>query len=295
VFPKTRSFICLSAMVLGACAAQPQGATAPADPAPRAAVTSLTEPCAAALFCEGFEDDALGQAPGQPWRDETGSSGATVSVDQSRAFSGQRSVHVSAPAGAAYRRGYFAIHQNPVFPAAAAEMYGRAMVWLEAAPVASLQQNPVHWTFIQGEGRSANDAYNSLYRYGGQHQGGLGLMANFETTPPTRSDCWQHSKSTLPVQQWACVEWHFAVASNEMQFWLDGAELADIAVKGRASGPSSGCLSTEHLGGEWLAPPAFQSLYLGWERYQETQNGQDLWIDDVVVSKSRVGCPAPTR
>ncbi len=279
----------LSLLMLSACAAQPRGPVRTDSSAPHAAATP--EPCASALLCDGFEDDAVGKPPGQPWRDETGNSGASVSVDQSRAFSGQRSVHVSAPAGAAYRRGYFAIHQSPVFPAAAAEMYGRAMVWLETAPVASAE--PVHWTFIQGEGRSANATYNSLYRYGGQHQGGLGLMANFETTPPTRSDCWQHSKSTLPVQRWACVEWHFAVASNEMQFWLDGAELTDIRVKGRASGPSSGCLSTEHLAGEWLAPPAFQSLYLGWERYQPTENGQDLWIDDVVVAKSRVGCPAP--
>lgn len=245
---------------------------------------------AAALFCDGFEDDTVGQAPGAPWRDETGSSGASVRVDEQRAFRGARAVHVLAPKGAAYRRGYFAIHQNPVFPAAASEMYGRAMIWLDAAPITPPGKPDVHWTFVQGEGRSRDDTFNSLYRYGGQHQQGLGLMANFETTPPKHTDCWQHSATQLPVQRWACVEWHFAVANNEMEFWLDGNELSDLRVVDRG-GPESGCLGDD-LKGQWLAPPAFQSLYLGWERYQEPENDQNLWIDEVVVSQQRVGCPA---
>src|ERR1044071_1073202 len=148
------------------------------------------EACPApALLCESFEADAVGQPPGTPWRDETGGSGASVQVDATRAFRGQHSVHVSAPKGAAYRRGYFAIHQSPVFPAASQEMYGRAMMWLDAAPVSFPGKPDVHWTFVQGEGRSRDDGFNSLYRYGGQHQHGLGLMANYETTPPKHSDC----------------------------------------------------------------------------------------------------------
>jgi hypothetical protein len=280
---------------VASCTGNQPGVSAPAPTgsAPPRVTAQAAEPCPAALFCDGFEDDVAGAPPGSPWRDETGPSGASVRIDRERAYAGRQSVHVSAPRGAAYRRGYFAIHQAPVFPAASQEMYGRAMVWLEAAPIPLPGEPPVHWTFIQGEGRSADDTYNSLYRYGGERQAGRGLLANFETTPPTRSDCRQHSASTLPVQEWACVEWHFAVASNEMQFWLNGAELEDIHVQEHASGAASSCLSTEHLAGQWLAPPAFQSLFLGWERYQLTENDQDLWIDAVVIGQSRVGCPAP--
>jgi len=291
--PADAGFLLLTLATLG-CAKKLEPARAtPSGDAPGEGLTSAADCGAPALFCDGFEDDTLGQPPSAPWRDETGKSGASVRVDATRAFAGQRSVHVSAPKGAAYRRGYFAIHQSPVFPAAASEMYGRAMIWLAAAPLTAAGKPPVHWTMVQGEGRSQDDTYNSLYRYGGQHQGGLGLMANFETTPPMRSDCWQHSQSRLPVQRWVCVEWHFAVADNEMQFWLDGSELGDLHVKDRGTGAESGCLATEQLGGQWLAPPAFQSLYLGWERYQEPENDQDLWIDEVVVSKARVGCPEP--
>jgi len=286
----------LAASALGCTTKAPEAnpPTAPGPPDPGALAAPPpppAAPCAPALFCDDFEDDAVGTAPGAPWRDETGPSGATVRVDSLRAHSGKNSVHVLAPKAARYRRGYFALHGAPVFPAAALELYGRAMVWLDAAPLTPPGAHDVHWTLLQGEGRSRDDRFNSIYRYGGQHQQGLGLMANYETTPPVRSDCWQHSAARLPVQRWACVEWHFAVATNEMELWLEGSALSDLHVLDRATAPGTGCLSNEPLGGQWLAPPAFQSLYLGWERYQDTDNDQNVWLDDVVVSQTRVGCP----
>jgi hypothetical protein len=293
------------ALVLSAsvarCTSKPPAPAAPATgpvvsvpgapAADEAPAPTPANPCAPALFCDDFEDDAPGAAPAAPWRDETGSSGASVRVDTEHAHSGKNAVHVLAPRGAAYRRGYFAVHRAPVFPAASDEMYGRVMVWLDAAPVTPPGNSPVHWTLFQAEGRSADDRFNSIYRFGGQHQQGLGLMTNFETTPPVRSDCWQHSAARLPLAKWACVEWHFTVASDELEFWLDGAELADLHVRERATAPGAGCRSSDDLGGKWLAPPQFQSLYFGWERYSDTVNDQNVWFDDVVISKSRVGCP----
>jgi len=235
------------------------------------------------LFCEDFEDAAAG-ALVAPWR--TSAQNATVNVDELQAFSGAKAVHVNAPQAGTYHRGYFALDQGSaagIFPAVATEMYGRAMVYLPVLPNAD-----VHWTFIQGEGRSADNTHNALYRYGGQHQGGAQLMANYETTMPVRSDCWDHSETLMPVAQWACVEWHFTVASNEMQFWLNGTEASDMHV----TGMGEGCVADD-LGGLWTAPPAFQTLYLGWEHYQQTMNPIDLWMDDIVVDTKRVGCPAP--
>jgi hypothetical protein len=45
------------------------------------------------------------------------------------------------------------------------------------------------------------------------------------------------------------------------------------------------------LPGEWRAPPKFDSLYIGFERYAESANDQNLWLDDVAQSRRRVGCP----
>jgi hypothetical protein len=241
---------------------------------------------ATALFCDDFEDDALGQFPGAPWQNQTGS-GATVRVDALQAFSGTHAVHVNSPAGA-YRRGYFSLQNGSgVFPGASREMFGREMLWLDATPNAT-----VHWTIIQAEGRAANGTHDAYYRYGGQQQGGAGFMANYETNMGVSTDCYSHSATRIPTQAWACVEWHFSVATNEMQMWLNGRELTDLHVIDRPTTAGSGCLGNG-VNGEWLAPPAFTTLHLGWEQYQQHTNDTNLWVDDVVISTERVGCPAP--
>jgi polysaccharide lyase-like protein len=241
-----------------------------------------------ALFCDDFEDDATGQFPGAPWQDNTGS-GATVRVDGVQAFSGQNAVHVNAPPNGAYRRGYFSLEQgsSSIFPAVSRGMFGRAMMFLDATP-----NTLSHWTIVQAEGRAADGTHDAYYRYGGQQQGGSGIMANYETNDNVSTDCYSHSATRMPVQRWACVEWHFDVARSEMQLWLDGTELTDVHVVDRPTTPGSGCLGND-VNGEWLAPPAFTTLHLGWENYQAASNDRNLWVDDVAIGTERMGCPAP--
>jgi hypothetical protein len=252
-----------------------------------AAFTSAAADKARVLFSDDFEAHVSGQIPGAPWKEETYKSGAMIAVDARRAFSGKQALHVHTPAGANYRRGYLAIHLGKPLPELQSGMFGRAMVWLDAAPVALPGKPDVHWTLLQGEGRSADDRYNSIYRLGVEQSGGTQLMANFETTPPVTTDCKQRSTRTLPVARWACVEWHFEVASQQLEFWLDGMKVTAVT----RSAPGAVCKGGD-LKGEWRAPPEFDSLYIGFERYADSANDQHLWIDDVSLSKSRVGCPA---
>jgi hypothetical protein len=109
-------------------------------------------------------------------------------------------------------------------------------------------------------------------------------MANFETEGVS-TDCWDHSDTVMPTQSWACIEWRFVVASDEMQLWLDGVEIEDIHVMGSGEGCGG-----QDLNGLWPAPRAFDRLRLGWERYQESDE-RNVWIDDIVVSTERIGCP----
>jgi len=241
------------------------------------------------LFADDFESNATSQHPGAPWSEATFNTGVRIVVDSMQAHSGRQSLHVFTPRGANYRRGYVAIHLKTPVPRAMSAMYGRAMVFLEEAPIALPGAPPVHWTLLQGEGRSADDRYNSIYRLGVEGKGGTQLMANFETTPPVTTDCKQNSKVTLPVKRWTCVEWHMEVASNEMQFWLDGRKVVHVAGKARAANACRG----DDLQGEWRAPPKFDSFYIGFERYADSANDQNLWIDDVALSKTRVGCSTP--
>jgi hypothetical protein len=250
-----------------------------------AAVARADEPTAL-LFSDDFESHAVGRLPGPPWKEETYGTGARIVIDTARAFSGRQSLHVVTPRGAKYRRGYVAIHLRGSVPQAVPAMYGRARFWLDAAPQSMPGAPPVHWTLLQGEGRSADDRYNAIYRLGLEQDGGTRLMANYETTPPVTTDCKQQSTLRLPVRQWACVEWHFVAERDEIEFWLDGAPVTQV--KGRAEDLAS-CRGQD-LGGRWRAPPGFDSLYLGFERYADSANDQDLWIDDVRLSGRRVGC-----
>jgi hypothetical protein len=237
-------------------------------------------------FSDSFETHPVGAAPGQPWKEESYNTGVSIRVDEARAFSGTRALHVTTPGGAKYRRGYVAIHLGGPLPRLQPGFHGRAMVWLDAAPQALPGAPPVHWTLLQGEGRSADDRYNSIYRLGLEERRGTQLMANFETTPPVTTDCKRQSRLVIPVKRWACVEWHFDVASDSLEFWLDGKRITRVA--GRAD--ESACRGND-LAGEWRAPPRFDSFYIGLERYADSANTQDLWIDDVELSRRRVGCP----
>jgi hypothetical protein len=239
-------------------------------------------------FTDDFESRDSGVAPDAPWKEESYDTGVTIRVDAERAFSGHQSLHIHDPRGANYRRGYMAIHLKSPLPALTSGLYGRAMIWLDAAPAALPGARPVHWTLLQGEGRSADDRYNSIYRLGVEGADGLGLIANFETTPPVTTDCKQASARTLPVRRWACVEWHLEVATNELEFWIDGKRIAHVRDRGA---PGSACKGND-LGGRWLAPPRFDSFYIGLERYADSANDQDLWIDDVALARQRVGCEA---
>jgi hypothetical protein len=240
------------------------------------------------LFTDDFESRTPGRAPTAPWKEESYDTGVTIRVDSDRPFSGRQSLHIHDPRGADYRRGYVAIHLKSPLPALTSGMYGRAMIWLDAAPEALPGAPPVHWTLLQGEGRSADDRYNSIYRLGVEGADGLGLMANFETTPPVTTDCKQASTRALPVRRWACVEWHLEVATNELEFWIDGKPIAHVRDRGAGGAACKG----DDLGGRWLAPPRFDSFYIGVERYSDSANDQDLWLDDVALARRRVGCPA---
>jgi hypothetical protein len=166
------------------------------------------------------------------------------------------------------------------------------MYRLESAPTTAM-----HWTHIAGGGLVPNATHHALYRFGGQHpimqngMPGTQLMANYETpdwyanmeTPG--SDCWKHaSGETLPTGAFVCVEWHFDGPNNAMHYFQDGRAITGASV----TGTGEGCVNAA-ANFEWTAP-TFETLDLGWEAYQ-TDQPRTAWIDDVVLSTTRVGCP----
>jgi hypothetical protein len=239
------------------------------------------------LFCETFESYATGAPPAGDWNDQTNR--GAVTVETSQHHGGQKSARFTTESHTGFKSAFISLVGAPVFPVQGNAFFGRMMTWLESAP-----EQSVHWTFIQGGGVVPGETYRSLYRYGGQHPVTIGgnfagtqLMANYETPGGPGSDCWDHADNViLPTVRWACVEWQFDGPSNTMRFWLDGVAVDSLTVQGTGEG----CV-TPPSDQTWRAP-AFDILDLGWESYQG-DSARTLYIDDVVLSTSRVGCPTP--
>jgi hypothetical protein len=254
------------------------------------AAGSAADPCATALFCDDFEGYAAGPAPGGSWTSQL--NGGTVAVDTTQFRSGAKSVKFTTPARAGGKTAFLRLASPSVFPVTGNVFYGRMMFRLESAPTTS-----VHWTFIEAGGTVVGQTYHALYRYGGQlpvMQGaafiGSQFIANYDTpdwysgTGPG-SDCWRHANRTVvPVGTWSCVEWRFDGPNNDMRMWLDDVALNDLTV----TGAGQGCVNAP-ANYTWAAP-TFDHLELGWDSSQ-TDTARTIWIDDVVVSRTQIGCP----
>jgi hypothetical protein len=246
--------------------------------------------CAAA-FCDDFEDDQAGAPPGDGWLVEQ-KGAPRIEVDDSRAFSGEKSVRITA---AGRETAFIARAGGPLFPLAGNVLYGRAMMFLDAAP-----EDKVHWTLIEGSGIAKDGSHRIKYRYGGQFPitdeagfRGNRLMANYETNAlpgsgvEAKSDCWHHARdqTVMPTGRWVCLAFELDGRSDGMKLWQDGALLDDLTV----DGAGQGCVHQDKTY-RWQAP-VFDRIDLGWESYQEDET-RSLWIDDVALGDRPLSCLA---
>jgi hypothetical protein len=88
------------------------------------------------------------------------------------------------------------------------------------------------------------------------------IQVNFQKT-----DQFYASKTTVPQQTWFCYEWH--VTTSATTIYKDGVQLTDIKAPGITGGTS---------------------LSLGFQRFATATAAADLWIDDVAVNTSQIGC-----
>ena len=256
--------------------------------------------CQSALFCADFEDAAADAPPAAPW--SVVQTNGSVIVDAQRPFRGSKAVKATtlstAASGQTYKRALIGLASTPVIPVPNNAFYGRMMFYVESVPQASL-----HWTFIDASGPIAGQDYTSVYRYGGQlpvmENGtfqGSQLMANYDTNDwygtPKRgpnTDCSQQAdKQVVPVGKWSCAEWYFDGQSNQMKFWLDGTEITSLEIDGKGAG-CTGVDAKDVPDYPWAAP-TFSRIDMGWESYA-TDDERTIWIDDVVISQTQVGCP----
>jgi hypothetical protein len=254
------------------------------------ASSGLDGACTGDIVCDDFESYAVDAAPQYPWSVAAPNGSATI--DTSKAHSGTKSVKITAPASSGSTSTMIRLAGSSRLPVAGNVVFGRMMFWLDSAPTDS-----VHWTFIDGQGPVPDGGYPAIYRYGGQmpltdsngNFVGSQFIANYETPSSYNgigpgSDCYRNAAEVVPVGAWACAEWEFDGPNDTMRFWLNGTPVDDLSVVGTGDG----CVRND-AGFPWTAP-VFHQIDLGWESYQP-DDARTLWIDDVAVATTRIGCP----
>jgi hypothetical protein len=222
-----------------------------------------------AFFCEDFEDLAVGTVQASATFTPSTANG-TLTIDGAVAR-GQRSLHVQTqgngrayiqlngfapPGNSFFARMYVQVQQFPSAPNYA------HFTLVEAAGQGAGRVRPIGGQFIQEE--------NGVFWGPGSDAGPTGDWTNWRTTTPAEPG------------RFVCMEWEMNDADNNINVWIDSQPKPELSV------------STNTHGGAQTAFefPQFNSLWIGWQLYQggPTPNQFNLWYDDIVFSRVRVGC-----
>lgn len=259
----------------------------PADARPMAdgpGAAATRAPCApGAVLCDDFESYATGTMPTRQWQVVV--SHGTALVDATRARSGTKSLKLTIDADG---RGHTALLERtgaPVFPAPGNVLWGRMMLWLDKPTMPN-----VHYNNVIASGTLA-DRTRAHYAFGGMYT----LSAGYFVRPPSGADagvplltdCALHSKTRPPEQRWTCFEWQFDGATKEMRFWIDGGPIRDLTVLGSAGS----CADGQPQPPDGWTAPQFTRIQIGWTQYHSAPEPTEVWMDDVAIGRTRVGCP----
>jgi hypothetical protein len=203
-----------------------------------------------ARLCEGFEN-GLDAAT---WMSLIAGDG-TVTIDDTRAFRGTKSLHVKVVTGHKA-----AISESKTFPLPNNVLFARMFVWFDTFTTQA------HFTMME----APQTAAGAWIRFGGQF-GSYGVGTDHGAS----GDWLEHDTAPVPTKRWTCLEVEFKGDSNEFHVWQD-----DVAR------PALDVGATKHAG---FVMPAFTSLWFGWQTYSNQAAGE-FWIDEIAVDDKRIGC-----
>jgi hypothetical protein len=230
--------------------------------------------CGALALCDGFEAEAVGGPPaaarwtvGAPNVTGTG----TLAIDDAQHHSGTRAVKVTGQGG--YSNHVFFTNAS-AFTSLGPVVWGRFYVRL------SDPLGDGHVTFLAMKDAADGGKY---LRMGGQSKILMWNRESDDATLPALSPAGIALSRALPPNQWLCVELMVDGGAGSVRTWVDGAEIAGLAIDG---------VSTPDVDEQWLRKagwrPALKDFALGWESY--AGQPMTLWFDDVALDGARIGC-----
>ena len=237
-------------------------------------------------LCEDFERGSLDPAV---WTVQ----GQAPSIDAAHFARGSKALHVKVVGGQSTH-----VIEKKTFRALNDTYYGRVFVYLKSAPVPNGSFVYSHWTLLAAAGDGPGSG--GEIRLGGQLQGGINRWGvGTDNRTPTGTGDWTNidqdpapdgKPSHIPTGTWMCIEWlHAGPDANQTKFWWDGVEHTSIATTLTEHGTKLARGSATAGMGDFVLPN-FTNLWIGWQAYQGSNETFELWIDEIAIDHSRVGC-----
>jgi hypothetical protein len=229
-------------------------------------------------LCDGFESGAIDP---KVWGMQK-SAGTSLTVDQVHVHSGSYALHVKLVAG---QSNTAQIADSVTFPAKNNLFYTRIFMYVSPDLPADMMGG-YHMAYLLGTGNNTLGYVEAGLGSAGNKQY-LGYSEYFGAGPKTPGDPTAHdhgatftefgpdSTTQVVPMKWICLELMEGgdATTTSRRVWVDGVELKEQA--------------SNYTG---RPPPTFATMSIGVLQYHTTPILSDLWIDDVRVSSSPIGC-----
>jgi hypothetical protein len=250
----------------------------PATPATAPDASLLDGPlssptCEAAAVCEGFEKYAAGSKPAGWTIVQT--TGATVSVDDSKHVGGRHALKLTSGSGNGGRA--MLSLAGAKIPGEGKTFHLRMMMFLSNSPYVG-EGGTDHWDHIRaigpvGDGRTAEV-------YVGQLRDKSVIM--WKAKPP--GECAKYGKAQIPTGRWFCFSWSYDATANQIRWSFDGQENVVTGARGDQ------CYEGVSAASPWKLP-ALEQIGIGFANQAPVERPVTVWIDDLAVDTKVIGCP----
>lgn len=222
------------------------------------------------ILCDGFEDYPIGEVPGGDWSANARGAGA-VEVDGERAFSGDKSLHVTGKLNADHAYITAPVEDSPV-------AHVRFMMYTASYPASSGVHTRLALLGLSNAASGSPYSSYSLATYNG--------LAIERVNSIYLRDTGTKLDDPKLTNRWVCFEFGVDKTGGEgnvkVQIWIDGRELSLSPAGSSSHGQTSN---------SW-DPVVFEMFMIGLYGYQSDSQPADYWIDDVLVTSERAACPA---
>jgi hypothetical protein len=224
-------------------------------------------------LCEDFESGALDAAK---WKSVKPTVSASVMVDDTRPHRGKYALHITVMPG---QSSTAQIADAVTFPAASNAFYTRAYFYFSPDLPAD-NMGGYHMAFLLATGNNDLGFVEAGLASVGNKQY-LGYSEYYGAGPdvhqhgPTFTEFGGSSKVQVVPMKWICLELFQGgdATTTTRRVWVDGMELPEQ--KSLYSGRK---------------PPTFSRMSIGVLQYHATPILNDVWVDDIRVSKDPIGC-----